>query len=94
MIDSSHNFTRRVLVAVGITTSAALLLLLLWYAVDVLLLAFAGILLAIFLRGLSDWVSEHTPLSGGWSLAVVTLGLIFFSGYWRVASRAGCCRPN
>ena len=52
------------------------LFLLLWYTVDVFLLIFAGILLAIFLRALSDWLSEHSPLSGGWSLAVVVLVLI------------------
>ena len=35
---------------------------------------------AIFLRGVSDWVSERTQLSGGWSLALVTLSLISILG--------------
>lgn len=48
----------------------------LWLSIDVVLVVFAGILLAIFLRTLSQWVSRHTPLSDGWSLATVTLGLL------------------
>lgn len=82
-----HNFTSRIVLAVGITTLAIFLSLLLWYAADVLLLAFAGILLAIFLRSLSDWVSESTPLSGGWSLGVVVVGLISILtiGIWLLA---------
>lgn len=82
-----QNFTSRIVLAVGITTLAIFLSLLLWYAADVLLLAFAGILLAIFLRSLSDWVSEITPLSGGWSLGVVVVGLISILtiGIWLLA---------
>ena len=44
-----------------------------WLAIDLLLLVFAGILAAIFLRSMSVWVTEHTPLSNGWALAVVIL---------------------
>ncbi|HLL89788.1 MAG TPA: AI-2E family transporter, partial [Tepidisphaeraceae bacterium] len=51
------------------------LALLLWYAVDVLVLVFAGILVAVLLRGLADWVGERTKLSEGWSLAVVIVAL-------------------
>jgi len=82
-----QNFTSRIVLGVGIITLAIFMSLLLWYAADVLLLAFAGILLAIFLRGLSDWVSEVTPLSGGWSLAVVVLSLISILtiGIWLLA---------
>lgn len=74
--DSTQRFIRRVLLATGITAFVILVALLLWYAVDVFLLAFAGILVAIFLRSLSDWLSEHTPLSRGVSLTVVILGLL------------------
>jgi predicted PurR-regulated permease PerM len=47
-----------------------------WLAMDLLLLLFAGILLAIFLRSLATAVSEHTPLSNGWALFVVVLALL------------------
>ena len=78
---------RRALVTASITIAVLLFVLLLWYAVDVCLLVFAGILLAIFLRSLSDWFSSRTNLSGGWSLAVVVLALILIlsGGLWMLA---------
>ncbi len=45
--------------------------LLVWAVADVLLLVFAGILVGVFLRGLSDGVSALTGLSGGVSLGLV-----------------------
>jgi predicted PurR-regulated permease PerM len=47
-----------------------------WLAIDLLLLLFAGILLAVFLRSLALLVSERTPLSTGWALLVVILVLL------------------
>lgn len=73
-------FVGRVLVVVGITVFVALLLLFVWQVIDVLLSVFAGILLAIFLRGLSEWTSKLTSLSNGWSLAIVVLALVAVIG--------------
>ncbi len=89
MDQGQNGFARRVLTALGIAALFAALLLLVWAAADVLLLAFAGILLAVFLRGLSDWLAEHTPLSGRWALAVVVLALagLFVGGAWLMAPR-------
>ena len=50
-------------------------LLLAWHARDVLLLAFAGVLLGIFLRRLATLVSGHTPLGPRWALVLVVLAL-------------------
>lgn len=66
---------RRALTAVGIAAAVTVGLLFLWVARDVLLLAFAGVLLAIFFRRLATWVSGHTPLSPKWGLVVVVVGL-------------------
>jgi len=84
-----RDFTNRVLVVVGIAASVAVLAFLLWYVVSGLLLIFASILLAIFLRSLSDRVSAHTPLSEGGSLAVVILFLVGLLGLavWLFAPR-------
>ena len=69
-------FTRRVLTAVGIgAVTVLVLLLLLWFGAWVFLLVFASMLLAIFLYSISRFIGDHTPLSTGWSLAVVVLGL-------------------
>jgi predicted PurR-regulated permease PerM len=47
-----------------------------WLAIDLLLLLFAGILLAVFLRSLALILSERTPLTNGWALLVVVLTLL------------------
>ncbi|QBQ55254.1 AI-2E family transporter [Nitrosococcus wardiae] len=65
----------QIFMVVGITAAVAGTLLFLWYAIPVLLLVFAGILLAIFLQGLSGWIARHTFLSYGWSLTFVVLDL-------------------
>ena len=39
--------------------------LLFWLAADVFLLIFTGVVVAVSLRGLSQFVSRHTPLSDG-----------------------------
>ena len=69
-------FVRRVLVVVGIGTALVVGLALLWATADVFLLIFAGILVAVLLRGLSRWVSGHTRLSEGWSLALIVFAIV------------------
>lgn len=85
----TESFTRRVLLTAAIVTGIILLLFLLWYAADVLLLIFASILVAVFLAGLSNALSRYTPLSPGWSLAVVIVILIGLIGLgvWLLAPR-------
>lgn len=77
-------YTRRVLVAVGITLAFLVLLFLAWQVIDVLLIVFGGILFAVFLRSLSHWLSQRTPLSESWSLFVVValLTVICVAGLW------------
>jgi predicted PurR-regulated permease PerM len=58
---------------------------------DPLLLVFAGVLLAIFLRGTSGWLSRHTRLPAGWALAVVLVtlaGLVALSAWLMAPSIA------
>src|SRR5436305_11300115 len=83
----THAFIRETVIILGITALALFLGVVVWYAVDLLLLVFAGALLAVFLRGLSDGLSRHTPLSDSWSLAVVVLTLlaVFGVGAWLLA---------
>jgi predicted PurR-regulated permease PerM len=59
------------LVYVGIAVTVVVVLVLLWYAIDVVLLAFVGVLAAILLRAPADWISERFGLREGWSLALV-----------------------
>ena len=69
-------FKRRVLVGAMIVIALIILLYFLWQAVYVLLLIFAGVLLAVLLRGLAEFTAKHTRLSVGWSLAIVTLAIV------------------
>ncbi|MFL5245348.1 MAG: AI-2E family transporter [Gemmataceae bacterium] len=73
-------FARRVVVAVLITVLILSVAYFLWRGAHVLLQAFAGVLFAVFLAALSDWLSKHTPLSYRWSLTVVVLALFLISG--------------
>lgn len=65
----------------------ALILAVLWQGVEVLLLIFAGFLLAIFLRSLSETLSEYTPLPHSWALMIVLLSIIGLTalGVWLLA---------
>jgi predicted PurR-regulated permease PerM len=67
------------LVYVAVAVTVVIVLVLLWYAIDVVLLAFVGILLAILLRAPADWLTERFDLDQRWSFAivgVVTLALL------------------
>jgi predicted PurR-regulated permease PerM len=86
-----RGYVWRVLVAAGITLSLIVVLWFVWQVLDILLIVFAGILLAVFLRSLANWLSHITPLSVGWSLAVVLLVLIALIGLglWYLAPALG-----
>ncbi len=69
-------FVRRVLIVIGIVVLTALILGLVWQGAEVILLIFAGFLLAIFLRSLSGFLSNYAPLSETWALTVVLMMII------------------
>ena len=73
-------FTRHVARAVGLAAVVVVLLLFFWTIARVVLLLFAGVLLAVLLGGLAHRLRAHTPLSYGWSLLVVAVGLIVLPG--------------
>lgn len=73
---SNSRFTRRILTTVGIVFLTLLILLLIYYIFDVILLVFAAVLLAIFLRGLADFVNRYTRLSEGLAVLVVSVLLL------------------
>lgn len=81
---SIKTFARKITVALGIFALFALAAVVLWQGAEVFLLVFAGFLLAVFLRGLSEFLKEHTPLSGNLSLAAVLLGIVVLTalGVW------------
>lgn len=87
MNQGSELMARRAFVWVGIAILVIIPVLLLWVAWQVFLVLFAGVLFAIFLRTISEWLSSKTKLSNGWSLAIVIVGLILLTAFsfWYLA---------
>ncbi|CAN5381777.1 AI-2E family transporter [soil metagenome] len=92
IIESEHkprtkrrDFIQKVLIIIFF----AVILAVVWQGVDVILLIFAGGLLAVFFRTLSETLSKYTPLSHGLALTVVLLlivGLIVLGGWFLAPS--------
>jgi predicted PurR-regulated permease PerM len=78
------SFAKKIIAALGIFAAFFILAVVLWQGAEVFLLVFAGLLLAIFVSSLSDFLSRHTPLSSNWSLIVVLLTIIGIAalGVW------------
>ena len=87
----SLTFARRVLVATLVVASVMLVLLFVWYAADLLMLVFAGVLVSILLRGFSGWLRQKTGIGRGLSLAIVALalGILIIVVVWLVTGRIG-----
>jgi predicted PurR-regulated permease PerM len=69
-------FTRRVLIAVGLVALVAILLYLAGQLIDVLLLVFAGILVAVSIDGVSRLFARYLPLSRFWTLSLAFLLIV------------------
>lgn len=81
------DFARKALVAVGIALLAVAGAVVAWQTAHVLLVVFAGVLFAIFLRGLAEALSARTRLSPGWALTAVVVTLVgaLGAGGWLLA---------
>lgn len=84
-----RSFTYRMVLGTAIVLGMIVLSGFIWYALNVLMLIFAGLLLAILLRSLADWLSLYTRLPSTWSLLVVVLLLAVGIGGigWLLAPR-------
>ena len=69
-------FTRKMLIAVGIAAAGWLIIMIVIRAFDVLLLIYAGILLAVFMRGIGGAITRHVHVPMVLSLILVWLILI------------------
>lgn len=65
--------TKQTLIVVASGSAVIVLLLTIWHLGQILLLVFASILLALFLRTLANFIHSHTPLPVSWSLALVVV---------------------
>ena len=71
MSATNARFARRVGLASAVVTAFVVATLALWGLVDVWLLAFGGVLMAVGLRGAGEWLAERVPLD-----ADATTGLV------------------
>jgi predicted PurR-regulated permease PerM len=69
-------FVGRTLVVLALTSLFVVVGLLLWNAAEIFLLAFAGVLVAVFLGAPAHFVSSRTPVPHGVALALTVLALI------------------
>jgi predicted PurR-regulated permease PerM len=79
-VEPRADFTRRMLLTVATITAVGIGLVFLWYAIEVLLVVFAGMLLATVLRSLADLLADYTPIGRHGALALVVLALLAFFG--------------
>jgi hypothetical protein len=84
-------FAHRVLIATCIVAGVVLGLVFVWYAADLLMLVFAGILVSILLRGFSQFLTRNTGLGYGLSLALISLMLLALiaAGVWLIGDSVG-----
>ena len=84
----SHETLTRALLRVVLVI---VLLLLAWWLVDVLLLTFAGVLIAVLLRAPADWLSRRTGMSPNLAIAIVLVVLSAALGgaVWGMAPEVG-----
>lgn len=73
---STTDFVRRVLIVVGIATLVAVIYHTLQAVFGVVLILFAGVLLAVLIDGVARWLSRISPLSRTMSVAVVLACMI------------------
>lgn len=73
-------FVRRVLIVLGLVAGSVLLTLLAWRGITALLVTFAGLLLAVFLRSLAILVQRSFKLGDYAALGVVCLALVVLGG--------------
>lgn len=73
---SDSLFRRRVATTVIIVAIAVIALLLLWVTRGIVLQIFISILIAVGLRGLTDLISDHTPLGKKAALVVAIIGIV------------------
>lgn len=88
MDTNAYPYSKRVVIAGAAVLAFVLALLILRHVASVLLLIFAGVLLAVFLDGLTSLTKNYTGLARGWCLTIVivALGALFAASGWFVGA--------
>src|SRR5688572_29281064 len=76
MTSENASFIKRLLIICAVITLIIILVIGVSYIIDILMLAFAAVLIAVFLRGLADLLNERLNLSEGLAVLLVSLVLV------------------
>ncbi len=81
------SFSKKVLLTIGVALLSILIMLLAYFAIDVLFSLFAAILLAVLFRGLGNWLNRWTKIPENISVIIVFVVLltVFGLGIWLLA---------
>jgi predicted PurR-regulated permease PerM len=80
MKPETRSFATRVILMAGIALATLAVIALFWYAGNIVLTVFAGVLLSVGLRGLAEWLVSRTGLRRGVALAFVVIVLLAVVG--------------
>ncbi len=86
---SNPSYARRVLIAAGIIFSIILLLIATWFTIRVIVLIFIGVLIAVFLREISNRVAlwSHLPARIGLTLTILFFAALAGTAAWMLLPR-------
>jgi predicted PurR-regulated permease PerM len=73
---TEDDFLRKVLITICAVMTTTGLVCMVFYAADVFLLLFAGILFAVFLRGVGEWIHRRSRFSKKFSICIVLFLLV------------------
>ncbi len=81
---NKDTYSQKVLYTIGVVVLVVALIILFVEAIQVMLLIFAGILLAVFLRGIASFLADRTEVSSSMSLVIVLVVFIIITtgGIW------------
>jgi predicted PurR-regulated permease PerM len=78
-VNAERDYERlyRLIVRVMLTAVAIFVVLAAaWKLLDLLILVFGALVIAVLIRALADWIADRTPLKGGWSVAAAILSIV------------------
>jgi predicted PurR-regulated permease PerM len=88
-LSDGRRYAHRVLIAIGLVVATALLLWFVFYALSVVMLLFAGVLVGVLLNGAANLIRRFAPIP--YKLAVGIVCLVFLGltvGFWWYAGPA------
>ncbi|MBD3167887.1 MAG: AI-2E family transporter [candidate division Zixibacteria bacterium] len=85
----TREFVKRALIITGAVALLLLLIFVIQQVMQILLVAFAGIVLAVFLDGLSEFITKKVAIPRRAALAIVITAiiLVLFAGGWIIGPR-------